>query len=144
MSCSTSFNLYSVPLATNSTEIFDEQEAILRCLHTFNVPPKLKQLEVVSALARRQDCILIAGCGWGKTLVYFLPLIIWPDCVILILSPLKALAEEQQQKLEIAEIPSIAIKGETVITQEISNSLGEGRYFYWGGRLSQLLPFYIE
>ncbi|OAQ22065.1 P-loop containing nucleoside triphosphate hydrolase protein, partial [Linnemannia elongata AG-77] len=128
MSCSTSFNLYSVPLATNSTKIFDEQEAILRCLHTFNVPPKLKQLEVVSALARRQDCILIAGCGWGKTLVYFLPLIIWPDCIILILSPLKALAEEQQQKLEIAEIPSIAIKGETVITQEISNSLGEGRY----------------
>ncbi|KAK5820997.1 P-loop containing nucleoside triphosphate hydrolase protein [Linnemannia elongata] len=128
MYCSTSLVLSSAPLTIDSTETFDEQKARAQCLEVFEVPAKPEQLEVVSALARRQDCILIAGCGWGKTLVYFLPLVLWPDRVILVLSPLKALAEEQQQKLEIVNIRSIAIKGETVITQEILNSLGEGRY----------------
>jgi RecQ family ATP-dependent DNA helicase len=109
-------------------ETIDEQNALSQCLKVFKVLPKKEQLEVVSALARRQDCILIAGCGWGKTLVYFLPLILWPDCIILVLSPLKALAEEQKQKLEIVGIQSIAINGETVITQEMLKSLGEGKY----------------
>jgi superfamily II DNA helicase RecQ len=66
-------------------------------------------------MARRQDCILIAGCGWGKTLVYFLPLALWPECVILVLSPLTALAEEQHQKLNALSIPSIAIRGERLL-----------------------------
>ncbi|KFH62152.1 hypothetical protein MVEG_11791 [Podila verticillata NRRL 6337] len=115
-------------LVANSIETFDQQEARSRCLKVFKVVPKPEQLEVVAAMARRQDCILIAGCGWGKTLVYFLPLILWPDLIILVLSPLKALADEQHQKLDTLGIRSIAIKGETVITHEILKSLGEGKY----------------
>jgi len=83
---------------------------------------------MVAALARHQDGILIAGCGWGKTLVYFLPLILWPDRVILVLSPLTALAKEQHERLEALGIRSIAIRGETIITLDIFKSLCEGSY----------------
>jgi superfamily II DNA helicase RecQ len=41
--------------------------------------------------------MLIAGCGWGKTLVYFLSLELWQDCVILVISPLKTKMQEQHQ-----------------------------------------------
>ncbi|KAF9271159.1 hypothetical protein BGZ88_006700, partial [Linnemannia elongata] len=64
MYCSTSLVLSSAPLTIDSTETFDEQKARAQCLEVFEVPAKPEQLEVVSALARRQDCILIAGCGW--------------------------------------------------------------------------------
>ena len=103
----------------------DTQE---RCLDVFAVHPKPEQLEVVAAMARGEDCILIAGCGWGKSLVYFLPLVLWPNKVILLLSPLKALAEEQQQKLEKLQIRSIALTGESEIGLPLLQDLACGLY----------------
>ncbi|KAF9136831.1 hypothetical protein BGX30_010830 [Mortierella sp. GBA39] len=128
MSSSTPSISCSAPLETISTDAFDRQDALSRCLDFFKVAPKPEQLEVVATLARCQDCILIAGCGWGKTPVYFLPLILWLDRVIFAISPLKALAVEQQQKLHALGIRSVAILGETIITPDMFKSLSNGVY----------------
>ena len=39
------------------------------CYDVFGVHPKQEQLDVVRMLAQGRDCILVAGTGWGKTLV---------------------------------------------------------------------------
>jgi len=41
--------------------------------------------------------VLIAPCGWGKTLAFFLPMVYWPGSTIAIVSPLIALMNDQQQ-----------------------------------------------
>ncbi|KAI7818767.1 P-loop containing nucleoside triphosphate hydrolase protein [Gamsiella multidivaricata] len=83
------------------------------CQAAFGYRPRAEQIQVVEMLGRMKDCILIAGTGWGKTLVYFLPLLIWPNDIILIVSPLKVLSDEQHSKLVALGIPSINIKQET-------------------------------
>ncbi|KAK3812109.1 MAG: P-loop containing nucleoside triphosphate hydrolase protein [Benniella sp.] len=90
------------------------QDAISQCQTMFGVTPKAQQLEVVECIGRGQDVILIAGCGWGKTLVYFLPLVLWQDRIVLIISPLKALMKEQCQKLQDLGISSISLDGDSV------------------------------
>src|SRR5690554_5308511 len=79
------------------------------CERVFGFTPKPEQRMVTEHIGRGEDCILIAGCGWGKTLAYFLPLVLWEDRTILIISPLVALMEEQHRKLEAVKISSIPI-----------------------------------
>ncbi|KAG0028065.1 hypothetical protein BGZ81_005019, partial [Podila clonocystis] len=80
------------------------------CYNTFGVHPKQEQLEVVQKLAQGRDCILVAGTGWGKSLVFFLPLELWKDRITLIITPLRVLGDEQQGKLAAYNIRSINIK----------------------------------
>ncbi|KAF9578944.1 ATP-dependent DNA helicase Q4, partial [Lunasporangiospora selenospora] len=85
---------------------------LAKCQEYFGVLPKLEQLKAVAKIAQGQDFILIADCGWGKSLVYFLPMVLWPSDIILVITPLKALGNEQQQKLESLGISSIKLKKE--------------------------------
>lgn len=91
------------------------------CHDTFGYNPKLEQLDVVRKIALGRDCILVAGTGWGKTLVYFLPLELWKDRITLIITPLRVLGDEQQQKLAALNISSINVKeGEAVSVDELA------------------------
>ncbi|ORZ15516.1 P-loop containing nucleoside triphosphate hydrolase protein [Lobosporangium transversale] len=91
----------------------------------FGFDLKNEQLDIVTKIEERQDCILIAGTGWGKTLIYFFPLILWPKTTILIVTPLKVLGDEQVEKLTSLGINSIHLKSEMFIPIQ---SLIEGRY----------------
>lgn len=71
---------------------------------------------MVEHIGIRKDCILIAGCGWGKSLIFTIPLLLWPNAVIVVISPLKALCDEQAGKLMALGIKSLVIK---------SNPLGD-------------------
>ncbi|KAI8595781.1 P-loop containing nucleoside triphosphate hydrolase protein, partial [Dissophora ornata] len=132
MSGSSSPAAGSSSLATSSKALFGPiplpSDTYARCLEVFGVVPKPEQIEVADILARREDCILRAGYAWGEIDVYFIPLILWPDRITIILSPLKTLAEEQQQKLDRLGISSIAIRWETDITKKLLNELGNGKY----------------
>jgi ATP-dependent helicase YprA (DUF1998 family) len=55
------------------------------------------QLDVAEALLLGLDSIVIAGTGSGKTIPFMLPLLIHPEKMILILSPLKVLQRDQVQ-----------------------------------------------
>ena len=49
------------------------------------------QLDVAEALLVGLDSIVIAGTGSGKTIPFMLPLLVHPEKMVLILSPLKVL-----------------------------------------------------
>ena len=50
---------------------------------------------MVEHVAEQKDCVLLAPCGWGKTLAYFLPMVIFKHSITVIISPLIGLIEEQ-------------------------------------------------
>ena len=79
--------------------MFLEEHAVEECQKVFGFPPKPEQLKAVEAVHDGKDCILIAPTGWGKTLVFTLPLLLWPDAVVVVITPLKALGEEQSEQL---------------------------------------------
>lgn len=81
------------------------------CMRRFWVQPKEEQLQAARFIGCGKDVVLIAGCGWGKSLVYCLPLIFWDRGVIVIISPLRAIMTEQHQKLKGLEISSICLVG---------------------------------
>lgn len=53
------------------------------------------QLDVAEALLLGLDCSVVAGTGAGKTLPFVLPLLVEDRKIILIISPLNALEEDQ-------------------------------------------------
>ena len=79
------------------------------CEEKLGVVPKPEQLEVLECIAARRDCVLIAPTGWGKTLAYTLPLLLWSDAVILVITPLKVLGKEQSDKLRDLNIECVNI-----------------------------------
>lgn len=87
------------------------------------------QLKVVECIGHGQDCILIAGCGWGKTLVYFLPLVLWSTRTIVVISPLRALIKEQQKKLDQLAIENISfLNKDDTFKPDILQDLAEGKF----------------
>lgn len=84
--------------------------------------PKDDQLEVVARMGECQDTILIAGCGWGKSLVFHLPLVLWRDKVVVIITPLTALGDEQSHRLNTKKIRSVNLKeSEELTTHQLIN-----------------------
>lgn len=99
-----------------------------KCMRVFGFTPKPEQRKVVEHIGRGEDCILIAGCGWGKTLVCFLPLVLWESRIIVIISPLVALMEEQYAKLQAVNISSIPIHSGRQLPHSIEEELIDGKY----------------
>lgn len=84
-----------------------------RCRDIFKCDPKAEQLQVLVNISNKKDTILIAPCGWGKSLAFFLPMVCWTDCIIVIISPLKALMKNQQKKLYKHGIPHLLLTKRT-------------------------------
>jgi len=118
----------SITLHFHPSMLSIPQDAIEQCKEAFGFAPKDLQLQVVEHIGRGEDCILIARCGWGKSLVFFLPLVYWSDCIIAVISPLKVLMHEQQKKLEGMGISSISLDGDMELQFDILNQLDSGRY----------------
>lgn len=53
------------------------------------------QVNVTEALLLGLDCTVIAGTGAGKTMPFVMPLFVHPKKVVVIISPLNALEEDQ-------------------------------------------------
>lgn len=98
-----------------TTLSFDNQEipdnAAELCWNQFGFKLKSEQLQVVKSIGHGKDIVLIAACGWGKSLVFCLPLLFWDRGVVVIVSPLRAVMEEQHRKLESLGISSLCALG---------------------------------
>lgn len=66
-----------------------------RKLSEGRIVPRKWQLDVAENLLLGIDCEVIAATGAGKTLPFVLPLLVRPDMMIVILSPLDALELDQ-------------------------------------------------
>jgi ATP-dependent helicase YprA (DUF1998 family) len=76
----------------------DEQlRAILeeRTERITGMKPRPFQTDSALSLHKHTDLILVAGTGFGKTLAFVMPCFLWKRNVVLILSPLNALQDEQ-------------------------------------------------
>ena len=62
---------------------------------TNGLKPYEWQLDVAEALILGLDCLLIAGTGAGKSMPFVMPLFILPDKMVIIISPLNTLEEDQ-------------------------------------------------
>ncbi|KAJ7281294.1 P-loop containing nucleoside triphosphate hydrolase protein [Mycena rebaudengoi] len=71
------------------------------------------QVNIGEALELKLDVSLLAGTGAGKTMPFVMPLSINPDKIIIIISPLNALEEDQARRFEEMGIPAVALNGET-------------------------------
>jgi ATP-dependent helicase YprA (DUF1998 family) len=77
----------SVKTRADLRKLFSERES------RFN--PHDWQLDVAEALLLGIDSVVIAGTGSGKTIPFMLPLLLHPEKMVLIISPLKVLQRDQ-------------------------------------------------
>lgn len=103
-------------------------DAVQQCIGVFGFAPKDLQLQVVEHIVRGEDCVLIARCGWGRSLVYFLSLVLWRNCIILMISPLKVLMHEQRQKLQDMCVSSIGLDRDMDFEYNLLDQLDAGKY----------------
>lgn len=69
------------------------QECTRRC----DFPPHTEQLDLAECLLLGLDCTAVARTGWGKTIIFALPLFIRKNKIHIIITPLNALGKDQVQ-----------------------------------------------
>ncbi|KDQ20156.1 hypothetical protein BOTBODRAFT_101867 [Botryobasidium botryosum FD-172 SS1] len=57
--------------------------------------PRDGQVRFAHAIYSGQDVVLLAGTGWGKTLAFVMACFLDPTIIVIIVSPLNALEEDQ-------------------------------------------------
>jgi ATP-dependent helicase YprA (DUF1998 family) len=77
----------SVKTRADLHKLFSERES--------RFSPHDWQLDVAEALLLGIDSVVIAGTGSGKTIPFMLPLLLNPEKMVLIISPLKVLQRDQ-------------------------------------------------
>lgn len=78
-----------------SAEVRERMSDACRKLSEGRIVPHKWQLDVAESLLLGIDCEVIAATGAGKTLPFVLPLLVRPEMMIVILSPLDALELDQ-------------------------------------------------
>ena len=112
----------------DSLDLDQHLDALRACLLVFSVSdgqvvPRQFQLEAGLAAYQGKNTIVNAGTGSGKTLSMAIPLLMDPDAVAVIISPLKRLQSTQARELERFLIKPLAIN------QDIELSLAEIKVF---------------
>ena len=69
-----------------------------------------EQERAVRASMRGRDVLLVVPTGFGKSACYQLPALM-RDHLVLVVAPLLALLEDQERRMEKAEIPSLRVDG---------------------------------
>ena len=87
-----------------------------RAKDVFNKTPCLWQLKIAEAfLQQDRDIVCIAGTGMGKTLSFWLPLLLRPTGIQIVVTLLNQLGQQNVESLQTARIQSIAISSDTAI-----------------------------
>ncbi|KAF8350322.1 P-loop containing nucleoside triphosphate hydrolase protein [Amanita rubescens] len=89
--------------------------------------PYYWRLDVAEALILGLDCIVIAGTGAGKSMPFVMPLFAFPDKMVIILSPLNALEEDQAVRFSGIGLKAVAVNGDTY-SKDIHKKLEKRHY----------------
>jgi ATP-dependent helicase YprA (DUF1998 family) len=71
------------------------------------------QVDVSEALLLGLDCSVIAGTGAGKTMPFVMPLFVESNKIMIIISPLNALEEDQASRFKKMGLSAVAVNGDT-------------------------------
>lgn len=88
-------------------EAVDLDELSRLCIKKFGLEPRRFQLECARATLMGRDCVINIPTGGGKTLAFFLALLLMPDGIVLVVSPLTALMLDQASPLPYYVLPKI-------------------------------------
>jgi len=102
------------------------ETALWATIKTFRQTPCLWQLEVMAAILKQdKDVILIAATGSGKTLTFWMPLLINTKGIQIICAPLNILGAINVHELAKYSIPAITVTAEnaSVATFQVSNKI---------------------
>ncbi|KIK97805.1 hypothetical protein PAXRUDRAFT_135571 [Paxillus rubicundulus Ve08.2h10] len=90
-------NSQEVATRTSSYSSENTRKAFIdTCLHRYNnQPPYSWQLDAAVAFYLGLDCTVLAGTGSGKSLPFVMPCILSSNKVLLVISPLNSLEEDQ-------------------------------------------------
>lgn len=84
------------------------------CTTVFGHRPCRWQVEFAQAMLRHDsDVILHVGTGMGKTLAFWLPLLFRPQGILIVVTALNVLGDQNVASLASAGIPAISINRET-------------------------------
>ena len=84
-------------------------------IEKFGKNPCNFQLEFAEALLKGEKHVLLqAGCGMGKTLGFWIPLLAKPSGTLIVVSPLTLLGDQHVDDLEKAGIRAINIDADTI------------------------------
>lgn len=97
----------------------------------FRHEPYEWQLDVAESVLLGLDSVVIAGTGAGKTIPFMLPLLFKPEKLVVIISPLKVLQDDQVSQSELFII--------CTLMNHMFSSLGHRRNGLKLSRLLQLL-----
>lgn len=96
------------------------------CLSTLGASPCLWQLRAAFAVLKgERDVICVARTGAGKSMTFYIPLVVRKRGIIIVVVPLNALASEMASRLSAMGLAAIAIVGSTAKAQNFNVSLGQ-------------------
>lgn len=95
-----------------ASKLVDECRTV--CLSTLGASPCLWQIRTAFAILKgEKDVICVARTGAGKSLTFYIPLVVKKEGIIIILVPLNALATEIASQLSLLGLAAIAIVAST-------------------------------
>ncbi|KLO05405.1 P-loop containing nucleoside triphosphate hydrolase protein [Schizopora paradoxa] len=88
--------------------------------------PRGFQLKAMLSAVAGRDCIVRAATGSGKTLAMMLAHLLFPEDVVITVSPLKLLQTAQVEEFNSYGIRSIAVNEDTVLTSRVIQDIRSG------------------
>ena len=106
----------TVPLRiAGETSVPSLEELRTLAFEKFNKKACNFQLEFAQALLEGKKHVLLqAGCGMGKTLGFWIPLLARPSGILIVVSPLTLLGDQHAADLEKAGIRAINVDADTI------------------------------
>lgn len=90
------------------------QQVRLLCEGKLGSSPCLWQLRVAFALLKgNKDVICVARTGAGKSLTFYIPLLVRMEGIIIVVVPLNALASDMASRLTAMGLPAISVTAST-------------------------------
>ncbi|KAJ7579545.1 P-loop containing nucleoside triphosphate hydrolase protein [Mycena floridula] len=111
----------------NSAETRLELQALFTA--KFGKPAHQWQIDVVEAIFLGLDCILAAGTGMGKTIPFMM--ILLPDQkrrIAAVVSPLKVLQQDQQERFLAMGINAGRVNGDTWRREKVRQNVDQNKY----------------
>ncbi|KAJ3563772.1 hypothetical protein NP233_g8725 [Leucocoprinus birnbaumii] len=100
-------------LKSNYDSLTAREELIQATKARLGFEPHEWQVDVTEALLHKLDVVLIAGTGCGKTAPFMMSLLQDTCKRILVISPLKALQDDQVRRFRKVGISAMAVNGDT-------------------------------
>lgn len=99
------------------------EEIRTKCHSVFGLRACRLQCLFAQAVLERKDVLFEVGTGGGKTLAFWLPLLFRKDGLVIVVTALNALGDQNVSQLQKASIKAIAINGNTATTASFQVSV---------------------